>query len=104
MIKADMHIHSTVSDGSFTIPELISRAKENGLDAIVITDHDTLSHSKQLPEHSGIRVTAGIEISAFDYEKNFRVHILGYNIRNIDLIEKTVRPRWKHVMKILLNR
>ena len=24
MIKADMHIHSTVSDGSFTIPELIS--------------------------------------------------------------------------------
>ena len=38
MIKADMHIHSTVSDGSFTIPELISRAKENGLDAIVITD------------------------------------------------------------------
>lgn len=27
MIKADMHIHSTVSDGSFTIPELISRAK-----------------------------------------------------------------------------
>ena len=45
MIKADMHIHSTVSDGSFTIPELISRAKENGLDAIVITDHDTLSHS-----------------------------------------------------------
>lgn len=92
MIKADMHIHSTISDGSFTIPELISRAKENGLDAIVITDHDTLSHSKQLPEHSGIRVTAGIEISAFDYEKNFRVHILGYNIRNIDLIEKTVRP------------
>ena len=92
MIKADMHIHSTVSDGSFTIPELISRAKENSLDAIVITDHDTLSHSKQLPEHSGIRVTAGIEISAFDYEKNFRVHILGYNIRNIDLIEKTVRP------------
>ena len=85
MIKADMHIHSTVSDGSFTIPELISRAKENSLDAIVITDHDTLSHSKQLPEHSGIRVTAGIEISAFDYEKNFRVHILGYNIRNIDL-------------------
>ena len=91
MIKADMHIHSTVSDGSFTIPELISRAKENGLDAIVITDHDTLSHSKQLPEHSGIRVTAGIEISAFDYEKNFRVHILGYNIRNIDLIEKQAR-------------
>lgn len=43
MRKADLHMHSTVSDGSFTIPELITRAKEKGLDAIAITDHDTLS-------------------------------------------------------------
>ncbi len=92
MIKADMHIHSTVSDGSFTIPELISRAEENGLDAIAITDHDTLSHMNQLPEHCAIKVTAGIEISAFDYEKNFRVHLLGYNIKDTGRIEKTVRP------------
>ena len=43
MIRADLHMHSTVSDGSFTISELIARAKQNGLDAIAITDHDTLS-------------------------------------------------------------
>ncbi len=43
MIRMDCHMHSTVSDGSFSIPQLIERAKQNGLDAIVITDHDTLS-------------------------------------------------------------
>lgn len=53
MIKADMHIHSTVSDGSFTIPELISRAKENGLDAIVtptMTRFPTQSSCRNIPE------------------------------------------------------
>lgn len=44
MIKADLHMHSTVSDGSFTIPELIEFAKKKGLDAIAVTDHDTVSH------------------------------------------------------------
>ena len=39
MIRADLHMHSTVSDGSFTIPELIARARQNGLDVIAITDH-----------------------------------------------------------------
>ena len=41
MMRMDCHMHSTVSDGSFTIPQLIDRAKRNGLDAIVLTDHDT---------------------------------------------------------------
>lgn len=92
MIKADMHMHSTVSDGSFTIPELIRRAKQNGLDAIVITDHDTLSHAKQIPHNEYIKIAAGIEVSVFDYEKNFRVHLLGYNIRNPEVIEQFTHP------------
>ena len=34
MMRMDCHMHSTVSDGSFTILQLIERAKQNGLDAI----------------------------------------------------------------------
>lgn len=49
MIRMDCHMHSTVSDGSFSILQLIERAKQNGLDAIVITDHDTLSQRSQIP-------------------------------------------------------
>lgn len=91
-MKVDMHMHSTVSDGSFSIPELIERAKKNGLDAIIITDHDTLSHAEQIPEHPAVRTEAGIEISAFDYEKNMRVHLLGYNIQHPEYITKFIQP------------
>lgn len=92
MRKADLHMHSTVSDGSFTIPELIARAKEKGLDAIAITDHDTLSQARQIPETEGIRVIPGIEISAYDYDHGFRVHMLGYCIQKPDVTERAVHP------------
>lgn len=92
MRKADLHMHSTVSDGSFTIPELIARAKEKGLDAIAITDHDTLSQARQIPETEGIRVIPGIEISAYDYDHGFRVHMLGYGIQKPDVTEQAVHP------------
>lgn len=92
MIRADCHMHSTVSDGSFTIPQLIERAKKNGLDAIVITDHDTLSQRSQIPQTEGIRVLAGIEISAYDYENDFRVHMLGYGIQKPEVTERAVHP------------
>ena len=62
MMRMDCHMHSTVSDGSFTISQLIERAKQNGLDAIVLTDHDTLSQRNQIPETEGLQVFAGIEI------------------------------------------
>ena len=91
-MKADMHIHSTVSDGYYTIEEIIDMAKKRGLDAIAITDHDTLSHAKQIPKDCGILVMPGIEISCYDYEKEFRVHILGYNIKTPEIVENFVHP------------
>lgn len=39
--KLDMHIHSTLSDGKFSIPQIITMAKEFGLETIFITDHNT---------------------------------------------------------------
>ena len=92
MIKADMHIHSVVSDGSYNIEEIVSMAEKKGLDAIAITDHDTLSHALKLPKSDKLKVSAGLEISAFDYDKNFRVHVLGYNIKNPEIVEKVVHP------------
>ena len=92
MIKADMHIHSTVSDGSCTMEEIVEMAERRGLDSIVFTEHDTLSHMKKLPESRSVKVAAGLEISAFDYEKNLRVHVLGYGIKEPEKVEKFVHP------------
>ncbi|MBI1800611.1 MAG: PHP domain-containing protein, partial [Chloroflexi bacterium] len=41
MKKADLHAHTTASDGTFTPAELIAEAKRAGLDALGITDHDS---------------------------------------------------------------
>ena len=92
MKKADLHIHSTVSDESFTIPEILERGRQKGLDILAITDHDTLSHWDQIPEDPDLTVIPGIEISAFDYGENLRVHILGYGIRDRKTVEAFVRP------------
>lgn len=92
MIKADMHIHSTVSDGSYIMEEIVAMAEAKGLDAIAITEHDTLSHAFKLPKSKSVQVAAGVEISAFDYHKNYRVHVLGYGIDKPEILEKVVHP------------
>ncbi len=54
----DLHAHSTCSDGSLTPTELIRLAKEIGLEAIALTDHDT---SDGVPEFIRAGMEAGIE-------------------------------------------
>lgn len=95
MLKADFHIHSTVSDGSDTLPELISAAEKKGLDAIAVTDHDTLSHLPRLRELAGstaVKLLGGIEISAADPENRLRAHILGYHIEDEGLVTALTQP------------
>ena len=70
MIKADLHIHTDISDGSLTTEEVIKKAKENGLTHIAITNHDTVKGLKdaiELGKEYNIVVIPGIEISAYDY-------------------------------------
>ncbi|HWS43928.1 MAG TPA: PHP domain-containing protein [Pseudoflavonifractor sp.] len=91
-MKADLHIHSTVSDGSDTILEIIRKARGKGLDMIAITEHDTLSHQAQIPAEPGIRVICGVELSAVHKETGTRTHILGYNIQTPGLITALGQP------------
>ncbi len=79
--RADLHCHSTYSDGTDTPEELIYLAKELNLQALSITDHDSFeAYSNtlfQVAEKNNIKLIPGIEISS---ELNSEaVHILGYN-------------------------
>jgi predicted metal-dependent phosphoesterase TrpH len=91
-VKADLHIHSTVSDGSNNIEQIIDMANKKALDAIAITEHDTLSHITRIPANTGIKVIAGIEISAVCPKTNTRAHILGYNIKKPDILTALTEP------------
>ena len=67
---ADLHIHSIFShDGTATVPAILERAKQVGLDIIAITDHDVIRGSllaAELAPQYGIQVITGVEITTAD--------------------------------------
>ncbi|UCD77820.1 MAG: PHP domain-containing protein [Desulfobacterales bacterium] len=85
--RIDLHIHTTASDGTLTPAEVISRADRLKIKAIAITDHDTVSGSKEalrcgIPPSLGF--LTGVEISAAPppfYPGSGSFHLLGYSIR-----------------------
>lgn len=105
----DLHTHSTCSDGTQTPSQLIRAAKDNGLAALSLTDHDTIDGVREalaagLTE--GIMVLSGIEISA--YLDDIAVHILGYGFdpddrAMADEINELQKIRHERNIQILAN-
>jgi len=78
---ADLHLHTTASDGTLAPDLLVKKAKEAGFAAIAITDHDNvngLAEAAQAGAELNLEVIPGIELAALDGE--LEVHILGYFI------------------------
>ncbi|WJG27322.1 PHP domain-containing protein [Vibrio furnissii] len=83
MLKIDLHSHTTASDGRLNVDQLIDRAVEFNLDALAITDHDTvdaLAPARAYIAERGYSLTLinGIEISTVWQNKD--IHIVGLNI------------------------
>ena len=84
----DLHVHSTASDGTRPPDEVVREAKRIGLAAIALTDHDTLDGVALATETGaalGVRVVAGIELSAV--ETDAETHILGLHLSDTRQIE-----------------
>ncbi len=80
---SDLHIHTSVSDGSDTFEQVLKQASQRGISRVAFTNHDTtkgLDEATVLGERLGIEVVGGIEISAFDYKRERKVHILGLQV------------------------
>jgi len=81
MKTADLHIHTSFSDGTLSPEEAVKIAKEAGLSAIAITDHDNTDGIEPALKHGakiGIEVIPGIELSC-EYNST-EIHMLGYYI------------------------
>ncbi len=82
-IYADLHNHTTASDGDFTPEQLVKKIKELGIKAIGVTDHDTLAGLKPAIEAGkacGVTVIPGVEISIRFKRSYFTgtLHLLSY--------------------------
>jgi predicted metal-dependent phosphoesterase TrpH len=80
--QADLHVHSTASDGRLTPAEVVQEAARRGLKFMSLTDHDTvdgiapaLVAAKSFP---GLKLIPGVEIST-DIPRG-EAHVLGYFI------------------------
>src|SRR5205807_1127304 len=76
--RADLHVHTTWSDGTYTPAEVVDLARRSGLAALAITDHDTLAGiaPARAAARAALEIVPGVEITA---EHGGRiVHLLGY--------------------------
>ena len=79
--RADLHTHTTYSDGVLTPYELITKAKAVGVGILGITDHDSVSgleEAAEIGKEFDVEIVPGLELSAST--KDAEVHILGYFI------------------------
>lgn len=79
--RADLHTHTTASDGEFTPSQLVALARKAGLAAVAVTDHDTLAGIDEARVAAGehLEVIPGVEITAAFAGRE--VHLLGYFVR-----------------------
>lgn len=82
MVFADLHIHTTTSDGTLTIETLPEAAREAGVEAIAVTDHDRLNPSLSDPitEIDGVTIITGIELRVDPGPDQDRIDLLGYAV------------------------
>ncbi len=76
----DLHTHSHCSDGKLSPEELVALAKENKVDVLALTDHDTIEGipAAQVAAGDELTIIPGIEVSSLWGGRN--IHIVGLNI------------------------
>jgi len=105
----DLHTHSTASDGTLPPEAVIATAVRVGLSALALTDHDTLAGlpaAREAAAPSGLRVIAGVELSAL--HEGRELHLLGLHLDSTDKLDahlaefrETRRARAERIVKRL---
>lgn len=101
--RADLHCHTTASDGTFSPHELVREAAKRGLSAIAVTDHDSVDSVREAMDAGrceGVEVVPGVEIST-DVDSG-EVHVLGYYLdcRNEEFLQVLARQRQSRMLRV----
>ncbi|MBY9075434.1 PHP domain-containing protein [Nocardioides sp. WL0053] len=78
-MRIDLHTHSDRSDGTMTPADLVRHAREEGIDVLGLTDHDTTegwAEAAEAAEEAGLTLVRGIELSCV--LQGSGVHLLAY--------------------------
>jgi len=88
MVVADLHVHTTNSDGSLTLATLPEAAERAGVEAVSVTDHDRVHPDldRPLTSHDGVEIVHGIELGV--RTGPLRVDLLGYGVRRSERLQE----------------
>ncbi len=106
-ITCDLHVHTTCSDASRSVLQVMEYAQMIGLTHIAVTDHDTMKGvdlAQEIGREMGIRVIPGVEITTRDEETGRSVHMLCYLPKNREVLEhflnQTLKKRREQKLKM----
>ncbi|MDL5362808.1 PHP domain-containing protein [Halalkalicoccus sp. NIPERK01] len=90
MVYADLHVHTTASDGAMALVSVPAAARVAGVEVVAITDHDRVHPGLEAPltEREGVTLVRGIELRV-DSPKG-AVDLLGYGVRETPALEGLV--------------
>ena len=80
-MPGDLHTHTTFSDGSTPADKLPFLAACAGMTHLAISDHDSIESVRYAHDHplqNGVHLIPATELTAYDYERAHRVHLLCY--------------------------
>jgi hypothetical protein len=83
---ADLHVHTTASDGQLAVDDVPAAARRSGLDAVAVTDHDRIHPGISAPvvRRDGVTVVRGVELRVDAGPQ--RVDLLGYAVERTDAL------------------
>lgn len=105
---ADLHLHTMASDGTCLVADRCQQAHEIGLDAIAVTDHDTIADdvNQRVLHHGNLEIITGVEVRADILDT--KVELIGYYIdptnTRLKEILKTVRSHRRNRNRRIINR
>ncbi len=99
IVKVDLHVHTTASDGTWTPYELVNEIIKNSIDMFAVTDHDTtenVNKTRKIAESKSLKFINGVEITST--WGDITPHILGYKI---DIDNQNLQALLKKNMQLL---
>ena len=111
MVVADLHVHTTRSDGTLSFDEVPAAARRAGVEVVAVTDHDRLQPALDGPvsERDGVTLLHGIELRV--ETETQRLDLLGYGVDPTDelraeceRIQRNRRERGAHIIECVEDR
>lgn len=102
--RFDLHMHTTWSDGTDSVADLVAQVAERKLAGFSVTDHDTVAsqgEAQELAREFGLAYVTGIELSVTEGDYDIHILVYGYDVAHGEFLESLERFRLARVSRAI---